>query len=75
MVLGWRIFFPGLVLTLVLNWFKESGNSLYGERAKEKPFLARFASPDRYISSFWVLHLLLILPALYFFLCLLFQMC
>lgn len=27
--------------------YDESGSSLYGERAKERPFAARFASPDR----------------------------
>jgi len=29
--------------------FQEGGTSLYGERAKEKPFAARFASPDRHL--------------------------
>lgn len=36
---------------LVLLWlYQDSGTSLYGERAKEKPFAARFASPDRHVS-------------------------
>lgn len=50
-VLGLGACFPRF-LTLVFNWFKESGNSLYGERAKEKPFAARFASPDRHVPAF-----------------------
>ncbi|KAG0583807.1 hypothetical protein KC19_3G164900 [Ceratodon purpureus] len=48
----YRVRGEGFALSVPPNYediveYDDSGNSLYGERAKEKTFLARFASPDR----------------------------